>query len=227
MTSLAPPPGHPVAVKAWGRFACFTRPEFGVERVSYPTMTPTAAVGLLDAIFWKPGFRWRIAAIDTLRPVRWLQVRRNEISSRQTVGTARRWARGDDDGFDAADPDHRAQRAALLLADVAYVIHANVELRAGVDAHPAKYRDQLRRRVTRGQCHERPYLGCREFSCDFADPDPDELPVAWDEHLGPMVHSVYAGHDDHRVAASASPIFFDARVVGGRLNVPPLPAGRR
>lgn len=227
MTSLEPPTGHPISVKAWGRFACFTRPEFGVERVSYPTMTPTAAVGLLDAIFWKPEFRWRISAIDTLRPVQWLQVRRNEITSRQSVRTARAWANGEDDGFDAADPKNRAQRSALVLAEVAYVIYANVELRAGVEAHPAKYRDQLRRRVARGQCHERPYLGCREFSCDFSDPDPSDPRIDWDEHLGPMIHSVYAGSDDHRAAATASPIFFDASVVGGRLNVPPLPAGRR
>lgn len=225
MNTLEPPAGHPIAVKAWGSFACFTRPEFGVERVSYPIMTPTAAVGLLDAIFWKPEFRWRIAAIDALLPVRWLQVRRNEITSRQTERIARGWATGNDEGFDAAE--HRTQRAALVLAEVAYVIYAHVELRVGVEAHPAKYRDQLRRRVTRGQCHERPYLGSREFSCDFSDPGPDDHPVAWDEQLGPMVHSVYAGPDDHRVAAAAAPIFFDAHVVGGRLRIPPLPAGRR
>lgn len=225
MIASQPPPGNPVAVKAWGNFACFTRPEFGVERVSYPTMTPTAAVGLLDAIFWKPEFRWRIVAIDILRPVRWVQVRRNEINVRQTARTAKGWATGGDEGLDAAE--HRTQRAALILADVAYIIWAEVQLLAGIDEHPAKYRDQLRRRVTRGQCHERPYLGCREFACDFADPDTSDRPVAWAEDLGPMIHSVYTGDADHRVAATASPLFFDARVDGGRLAVPALSAGRR
>lgn len=225
MTVPQPPPGDPVAVKAWGEFACFTRPEFGVERVSYPTMTPTAATGLLDAIFWKPEFRWRVVAIDTLRPLRWLQVRRNEITGRQTERIAAGWSSGDDEGFDAAE--HRAQRAGLLLADVAYVIYAQVTLLPGVDAHPAKYRDQLRRRVSRGQCFERPYLGCREFSAQFADPQPQDVPIAWDDDLGPMIHSVYAGPDDHRSPATAAPLFFDAKVRSGRLTVPPLPKGRR
>jgi CRISPR-associated protein Cas5d len=216
---------RPVAVRVWGDFACFTRPEFGVERVSYPTMTPTAAVGVLDAIFWKPEFRWRIVAIDTLAPVKWIPVRHNEIGTRQTSRTARRWAQGDDEGYDAATD--RTQRSALLLSGVAYVIHAQAEVRSGADAHPAKFRDQLRRRVTRGQYHEHPYLGCREFPCDFAEPDPDEAPVDWNEDLGPMVHSVYAGPDDPATKGSASPIFFEARVRGGRMNVPRLPAGRR
>ncbi|MGI8810729.1 MAG: type I-C CRISPR-associated protein Cas5c [Acidimicrobiales bacterium] len=222
-----PPDGGPVSVRVWGDFACFTRPEFGVERVSYPVMTPTAAVGVLDAIFWKPEFRWRIVAIDVLRPVRWIQVRRNEITTRQTIRTAKAWASGDDEGYDAASPKHRAQRAGLLLAAVAYVIYAHPDVRPGVDSPSAKYRDQLRRRVRRGQYHEHPYLGCREFPCDFSDPDPAEPRLAWDEHLGPVIHSVYAGPDDPRTAATASPIFFDAQVQAGRMIVPRLPGGRR
>lgn len=219
------PPGNPVVVKAWGEFACFTRPEFGVERVSYPTMTPTAAVGLLDAIFWKPEFRWRVVAIDTLRPLRWLQVRRNEITGRQTQRIAAGWADGGDEGFDAGE--HRTQRAGLVLADVAYVIYAQATLLPGVDAHPAKYRDQLRRRVSRGQCFERPYLGCREFAAQFGETDSEEVPISWDDDLGPMIHSVYAGSDDHLAPATANPLFFDAQVRSGRLAIPPLPEGRR
>jgi CRISPR-associated protein Cas5d len=221
------PPGNPVAVKVWGEFACFTRPEFGVERVSYPTMTPTAAVGLLDAIFWKPEFRWRVVAIDTLRPLQWLQVRRNEITGRQTERTAAGWADSNDEGFDAADAKHRTHRAGLLLADVAYIIYAQASLLPGVDAHPAKYRDQLRRRVNRGQCYERPYLGCREFSAQFADPEPEDIPIPWNDDLGPMIHSIYAGSDDHLSPATAAPLFFHARVSSGRLSIPRLPEGRR
>lgn len=224
MTALDPPQGNPVSVKVWGEFACFTRPEFGVERVSYPTMTPSAAVGVLDAIFWKPEFRWRIVAIDTLRPVQWLQVRRNEIQSRQTRRIATDWAKGDDRGLDiAAD---RTQRATLLLHDVAYVIHAQAEVRPGIPERHAKFRDQLRRRVERGQCFERPYLGCREFVAEFG-PSDDETPTEWTEDLGSMILSVYAGPDDPRGSAEAVPIFFPARVERGRLRVPPLPAGRR
>ena len=225
MNPLQPPSGNPVAVKVWGDFACFTRPEFGVERVSYPTMTPTAAVGVLDAIFWKPEFRWRISAIDTLRPVQWVQVKRNEITGRQTPRIAGGWANGDDEGFDAAK--HRVQRSGLILADVAYIIYAHPHLRSDAGAPPAKYRDQFRRRVTRGQCYERPYLGCREFVAQFAEPEPTDTPIPWTDDLGPMIHSVYAGPDDHLISAKAAPLFFDARIHLGRLPVPPLPEGRR
>jgi CRISPR-associated protein Cas5d len=225
VTAASPPGGNPVSVKVWGAFACFTRPEFGVERVSYETMTPTAAVGVLDAIFWKPEFRWRIVAIDTLRPVRWIQVRRNEIQSRQTFRVAEGWAEGDDIGLDIASD--RTQRSALLLADVAYVIHTQAEVRSDVGEHQAKYRDQLRRRVERGQCHERPYLGCREFVADFGAPDAGDVPIDWTEDIGSMIQSVYAGPVDHQERAEAVPIFFPARVEHGRLVVPRLPEGRR
>jgi CRISPR-associated protein Cas5d len=225
MTRNPAPEGGPVSVKVWGDFACFTRPEFGVERVSYPTMTPTAAVGVLDAIFWKPEFRWRIVAIDTLHPIAWLQVRRNEIRSRQTAQVARSWAARDDTGLDVTEV--RTQRAGLLLSNVAYVIHAHADVRSSINEHPAKFRDQLRRRVARGQYHEHPYLGCREFSCDFSEFDPDEPRIAWTEELGPMIHSVYTGAEDPRTPAQAAPTFFDARVLDGRLLVPRLQEGRR
>ncbi len=226
-TTYEGPGGGPISVKVWGDFALFTRPEFGVERVSYPALTPTAAVGVLDAIFWKPEFRWRIVAIDVLRPVQWLQVRRNEITSRQTMRIAKAWGEGDDEGFDAASSQHRAQRAGLILAAVAYVIHAHADVRSGFNSHPAKFRDQLRRRVRRGQYHEHPYLGCREFPCDFSDPGPDDSRVPWTEHLGPMIHSVYSGPEDPGQRATPSPLFFDAQVEHGRISVPRLPAGRR
>jgi CRISPR-associated protein Cas5d len=214
-----------VAVKVWGDLACFTMPEFGVERVSYPTMTPTAAAGVLEAIYWKPEFRWRISAIDTLRPVSRLQLRRNEIKSRQTFDQAKRWMANGDEGLDAAKV--RTQRATLALADVAYVIWAQAEVTPGTDEHHAKFRDQLRRRVSRGQCFERPYLGCREFVCQFGPLEDDDESVEWSQDLGPMIHSVYAGAADAHQPGKAEPIFFDAVVRDGRLVVPPLPQGRR
>lgn len=225
MTDLKAPAGHPVSVKVWGEFACFTRPEFGVERVSYEMMTPTAAIGVLDSIFWKPEFRWRIVAIDALQPVRWLQVRRNEIQSRQTPRIARHWAEGDDAGLDVAED--RTQRSTLLLYGVAYLIHAQAELQRGVKGDQAKYRDQLRRRVERGQCHERPYLGCREFVADFGPLEENDHPVDWSQNLGSMIFSVYAGSEDHDQRADATPIFFPAQVRHGRMLVPKLPQGRR
>jgi len=223
--TLAPPPGGPIAVKVWGEYACFTMPEFGVERVSYPTMTPTAAIGILDAIYWKPQFRWRVTAIDTLRPVRHIQVRRNEIQNRQTLETAKGWMKGEDEGLDATLV--RTQRAALVLSDVAYTIYAQAEVMPGVSEHHAKFRDQLRRRVERGQCFERPFLGTREFSCDFGPPESDDTPIEWTQDLGPMVLSVYSGEKDPHKPGQASPIFFNAVVRDGRLVIPTLPEGRR
>jgi len=224
---LAAPLGGPIAVKVWGDFACFTMPEFGVERVSYPTMTPTAAVGVLEAIYWKPEFRWRVQAIDTLKPVRHVQLRRNEILSRQTVRIAKSWAAGDDAGLDVDSASVRTQRSTVALADVAYVIWAHVEVRPGVEENHAKFRDQLRRRVGRGQCYARPYLGCREFSCEFGLPEERDEPIEWTQDIGQMVHSVYAGDSDPRQVGTVSPLFFPAVVRNGRLEVPPLPKGRR
>lgn len=223
--SLASPFGGPVAVKVWGDYACFTMPEFGVERVSYPTMTPTAAIGILDAIYWKPQFRWRITAIDTLRPVRHMQVRRNEIQSRQTLRIAKGWKDGEDEGLDAAAV--RTQRAALVLTDVAYIIYAHAEVLSGINEDHAKFRDQLRRRVQRGQCFERPYLGSREFSCYFGPPESNDTPIEWTQDLGPMILSVYSGGPDPRGPGQASPIYFNAVVRDGRLTIPPLPEWRR
>lgn len=216
-----------VSIKVWGDFACFTIPEFGVERVSYPTMTPTAAVGILDAIYWHPQFRWRVVAIDTLRPVQYTQVRRNEIKSRQTEAAAKRWMNGDDDGLDAGSDSVRTQRNAVILYDVGYVIHANAMLLPEMQENTAKFRDQTRRRIARGRCYERPYLGTREFSCDFGEPTTDDVPIMWNQDIGPMILSVYAGDPDPSKQGKASPMFFDARVRDGRLLVPSLPEGRR
>lgn len=212
------PAGSPVSVKVWGRLACFTRPEFGVERVTYPVMTPSAATGVLDAIFWKPEFRWRVVAIDVLARGRTFAVRRNEIGSRQSERVARTWQRRGG-GYDAAGD--RQQRSTLLLENVAYVIHAQAEVRPGVEESHAKFRDQLRRRVAAGQCHERPYLGCREFAADFSVPTATDRPVDWTEDLGLILRHVYPPDaSPDRQGGRADPRFFRARLDHGRLAVP-------
>jgi CRISPR-associated protein Cas5d len=214
------PAGNPVSVKVWGGLACFTRPEFGVERVTYPMLTPSAAAGILDSIYWKPQFRWRVVAIDVLKKGRSFVLRRNEIGSRQSDLTARRWEK-QGGRYDAGDD--RQQRSTMVLSEVAYVIHAHAEVLPGVDDDHAKHRHQLRRRVGVGQCHERPYLGCREFAADFSDPAPDDHPIDWTEDLGFMLHYVYPpdGYPDRR-GGRAEPGFFRARVENGRLLVPRL-----
>lgn len=146
----------PLEVKLWGDYACFTRPEMKVERVTYPVMTPSAARGALEAILWKPQIAWRIEEIHVLRPIAYASILRNEINDRQSERTARGWARNGG-GYDAADRRSRAQRHTLALRDVAYVVRAQLVLQDGIADDIAKYRDQFRRRVARGQCFATPY----------------------------------------------------------------------
>lgn len=202
----------PLEVKVWGDMACFTRPEMKVERVSYPVMTPSAARGVLEAIFWKPQFRWLVREIAVLRDIRYFSILRNEVNRKASLTAGRRIARGSE-GYYAEDD--RAQRHTLGLRDVAYVIRADVEVKPGVPDPAAKYRDQFRRRVNRGQCFQRPYLGCREFAASFGPIVDTALPIARSEALGNMLFDMSYG------AGRGEPVFFDAELRDGVLRVPP------
>ena len=201
-------------VKLWGDYACFTRPEMKVERVTYPVMTPSAARGVLEAIFWKPQFTWHVKEIRVLKPISYASILRNEITDRQSERSARRWARRGG-GYDATAD--RAQRHTLALRDVAYVVRAHMTLRDGVHDHIAKFRDQFRRRVASGRCFATPYLGCREFSAAFAEPDVLDTPIDRCEDLGLMLLDIdYAGDG----GGHGTPRFFHAYLRGGVLHVP-------
>lgn len=202
-------------VKVWGEFACFTRPELKVERVSYPVLTPSAARGVLEAIFWKPQFTWIIREIWVLRPIEFFSILRNEIKSRQTERTAQGWARNGQGGFFA--PDDRTQRHTLALRDVAYVIKADIELQPGVSDDIAKYRDQFRRRVQRGRCFSAPYLGCREFTAFFEPPGPEDRPLDMSGDLGRMLLGL---EYPEGAFGPGVPRFFEARLEQGVLQVP-------
>ncbi len=228
--------GSLLEVKVWGDFACFTRPEFGVERVSYEVMTPSAARGILEAIFWKPEFRWLVREIEVLKPIRHYSILRNEMNHVQTLSRAKS---GDPYYADSSDDfygKNRAQRHTLCLRDVAYIVRADIELKEHTTDHPAKYRDQFRRRVKRGQCFTQPYLGTREFSAAFGPPEGDEEPIEQgEEHgLGFMLFDIlferkekgavsFASHGSggkEIVSADAQPVFFQARLKDGILKVP-------
>jgi len=196
----------PVVVQVWGSGALFTRPEFRVERLTYPVMTPTAAIGVLESIFWKPEFAWVPVAIEVLRPIRQFTLRRNETndlpSFRDAVGKGRR----------VDTVANRDQRNAVCLRDVAYRIHAQVELRPSATKPEAAYRDQFRRRVARGACFQQPYLGAREFPAYFVEPDATPA-VELTEDLGIMLHRIHHG----------PPVTFDwfhARLEHGVLRIP-------
>jgi len=162
-------------VKVGGDFACFTDPNLKVERVSYPVMTPAAARGILEAIFWKPAFRWEIRSILVLNPIKTLSVMRNELEDRQATKPL-------------LVEEKRQQRVSLILKDVAYVIAAEMSL-VWKNEEIVKYRDQFRRKLERGACHHTPYLGTREFAAWFEPATGDETPevIIESQYLGVML----------------------------------------
>jgi len=197
-------------LRVWGRNACFTRPEMKVERVSYDVMTPSAARGILEAILWKPAIRWQVERIDVLKPVRWESVRRNEVGSVMSPKS---------ECIYVDDPKTRQQRAALLLRDVDYVIHAHFEMteKAGPEDTTIKFQEMFLRRASQGQCFQRPYLGCREFAADFSFIRHDEqVPGAIEEtrDLGFMLYDMDFAGD------SPMPLWFRAKLENGCIHVP-------
>lgn len=209
---------RPVEVRVWGEFACFTRPEMKVERVTYPVMTPSAARGVLEAIHWKPEFRWDVREIVVLEPIRYFSILRNEVNSRASERSARAWA-ANGGGYVASDD--RAQRNTLALRQVAYIIRADVAPLVAEPGIEAKHRDQFRRRVARGQCFMQPYLGTREFTAAFGPVLPTDRPLDLTMDLGRMLRELV--YTDGR-RGTATPMFFDGRLEHGVLRVPPLPA---
>jgi len=211
----------PLEVKVWGDYACFTRPEMKVERVSYPVMTPSAARGVLEAIFWKPEFTWDVREIHVLRPIQYASFVRNEVSNRQSDRAARGWSAAGSGGFYA--PDDRTQRYTLALRDVAYVIRADMRQRSDVTDDIAKYRDQFRRRVNRGQCFSTPYLGCREFSGFFSPMDGSEQPIPLSDDLGNMLLGM---EYESGSSGNAQPRFAPMQLTAGVLRVPQMEGAR-
>lgn len=168
-------------LKVWSEYACFTRPENKAERVSYDVMTPSAARGVLEAVFWKPEFEWRVRQIVVLSEVRRASILRNEVNSLVSERAARGWAK-DGGGFSAEDD--RAQRHSLILRDVCYVIRADMVLRPHAADPLAKYQAMFQRRAEKGQAFHQPYLGNREFTAYFSPPEGNEQPANVVRQLG-------------------------------------------
>ncbi len=221
-------------LEVWGDYACFTRPEMKVERVSYDVITPSAARAIFEAVFWKPAIRWHIKQIEVLAPIRWISVRRKEVGALMSDRS---------DGIFIED--QRQQRAGLFLRDVRYRLHAELEFippgrRSKVmnpvhevlqndwenqglrkDENPGKYNAIFERRARRGQCFTRPYLGCREFSCHFRLVDDTVTasvqfpPIDESRELGFMLYDIDFSNPD-----SPQPAFFPARMNKGSVAVP-------
>lgn len=203
-----------------GDFACFTRPEMKVERVSYDVITPSAARAIFESICWKPAIRWQVQKIDVLSPIRWTSLRRNEVGSvvsSQLVKSAMRSGSGALALY--ADED-RQQRASLLLRDVRYRLHARFELseNAGNGDNAGKFAEMFRRRASRGQCVNQPYLGCREFAArvrliENLESEPAALPES--REFGYMLYDL-----DFSTPADPKPRFFKASMQQGVVQVP-------
>ncbi len=216
-----------IKLKIWGERACFTRPEMKVERVSYDVITPSAARGILEAIHWKPAIRWVVDSIQVLKPIRFESIRRNEVGgklSAASVGKAMKAGRTDT--LVTCVEEDRQQRAATILRDVAYVVHAHFELtdKAGPDDNIGKHLDTFNRRARKGQYFHAPCLGTREFPASFElledDIDLSALPDALrgERDLGWMLHDI-------DFADGMTPHFFRAQMSDGLIAVPPLAGG--
>jgi CRISPR-associated protein Cas5d len=209
-----------IRILVWGDYACCTRPENKVERTSYDLLSPSAARGIVEAIYWKPEIRWRITRIHVLRPIRFTSLRRNEVGCKipaATVAAAMKSGRG---RLGLFVEDERQQRAATLLRDVAYVIEAHFDVLSS-ENNVGKHLDQFNRRARDGRCFQRPYLGCREFPADFALIEEGQpLPHVHDTlrgecDLGYMLHDI-------DFSDGMTPHFFRAILRDGVMDVPPL-----
>lgn len=217
-----------IALRVWGKYACFTRPEMKVERVSYDVMTPSAARGILEAIYWKPAIRWEIKRIHTINPIRFTNIRRNELAGKIPMGTVKRAMNDLSTPVETFIEDDRQQRAAMVLENVEYVIEATLGIteKAGKhdsygnvdpsDKEPSKHLEIFKRRASTGQCFTQPYFGTREFSVNFKLIEPSAIPsssIAGERDLGWMLHDIDFTHD-------MAPRFFHALLKNGIVDVP-------
>lgn len=201
-----------------GDFACFTRPEMKVERVSYDVITPSAARAAFEAILWKPAISWRVTKIEVLKPIRWISVRRNEVGAKLSVANAQTAMKRGRGNLALYIEDERQQRASLLLRAVAYRLHARMELVTDeARANAVKYHEMFERRADKGQCVNQPYLGCREFAARFrrvTDLGSEPTAIRETRDLGWMLHDL-----DFSNADDPQPWFFRARIENGVIDL--------
>lgn len=215
-----------ISLEVWGDYALFTRPEMKVERVSYDVITPSAARGLIEAIYWHPGLRWVVDRIHVCAPIRFTNLRRNEVKSTISARSAYTvMERGKGELYLSTSSDIQ-QRAALLLRDVHYVIEAHFEMtaQAAPGDNPGKFQDIVKRRIQKGQFYHQPCFGCREFPaqfrwCEKLPPCPEELDSKTQD-LGWMLYDM-----DYTDPEQIRPLFFRASLQNGVLNVPDRNSG--
>lgn len=229
-----------IILETSGDYALFSRPEMKVERVSYDVITPSAARGILEAIYWKPQIRWIINRITVINPIRFTNIRRNEISKKASNPKASLISSGGTDSLGIFIDQERQQRASLLLRDVRYLIHASVHIldtriERGGEKIPeneaaGKHLEMFKRRARKGQAFQQPYFGCREFPASFTlHEDDSNLPtphesLTGEKDLGFMLHDIeFDQNPKTKAVKSTTPHFFRAQMINGAIEVPKLP----
>jgi len=216
-----------IKLKVWGDYACFTRPEMKAERVSYDVITPSAARGILEAIYWKPSIRWIIDKIHVISPIQFDNIRRNEVGIEGSSGTkiplnkVKQAIKNNETAIEIFIEDVRQQRAAMVLRNVCYVIEAHFEVIGKEDNNFAKHKEMFKRRAEKGQCVHRPYFGCREFPANFEllrDKIPKSKLGGKTIDLGWMLHDIDFENN-------MEPKFFRAQMIDGVINIPPFKQG--
>ena len=207
-----------VKMEVWGDYACFTRPEMKTERVSYDVPTPSAARGMLESVYFHPGLRWHIDRIYVLNPIRFTNLRRNEVKSKILASAAMAEANGKARSNIVASEDIQ-QRAAMMLRDVRYVIEAHFEMtdKANPSDNPGKFQDIVKRRLKKGACYSTPYLGCRECTAHFGlwEGAEEDIP-AIDEtrDLGYMLYDM-----DYSDPENITPLFTRVKMEHGVIDL--------
>lgn len=206
-----------IQLEVWGPYALFSRPELKVERVSYDVPTPSAARGLVESIYYHPGLRWQIDRIYIMNPIRFVSVRRNEVTDKISARNVRQAAQGGAQPLYLAAPQAIVQRSSLLLQDVHYVIEAHFDMtaRAAPSDNPGKFQDIVTRRMERGQCYSMPYFGCREFTASFRRWPGGPVPtIDESRELGLMLYDF-----DYSDPQNITPTYFRARLEHGVLDL--------
>ena len=207
-----------VKVEVWGDYACFSRPELKTERMSYDVMTPSAARGLLEAIYWHPGLRWVIDRIYVMQPIRFTGIRRNEVKSKISADNVRSAMSGGKQEVYLCTSEDIQQRAATVLQDVRYVIEAHFVMtdQAAPSDNAGKFCDIMRRRLEKGQCYHQPCFGVREFPAQFRLWPGGEIPTTGETRdMGLKLYDM-----DYSDLRNITAMFFRAALENGVLNVP-------
>ena len=209
-----------VKVRVWGDYALFTRPEMKVERCSYDVITPSAARGILEVVYWHPGMRWVIDRIYVKKPIQFTSIRRNEVKSKISAANVLSVYNGNQRDLSISSKAEIVQRASLLLRDVEYVIEAHYEMtdQANDSDNPGKFKDIIIRRLKRGECFHTPYFGCREFPVRFCLCEDDDIFTAYEDEaerdLGYMLYDL-----DYSDPENIQPMFFRAVMKRGIIDL--------